>query len=51
MPISYLIFNKGRNWYLSLNGETRFGPIKSYAEAEKYAKVLSTLESQLKDVA
>ena len=46
---SYLITNNELDWYISVNGKQEIGPIDSYEKAEKQARILLTLERELKE--
>lgn len=50
-PVSYLIFNNEQGWFLNINGETCVGPMQTYAEADKQAKIIVAVDQQVRHAA
>ncbi|NVJ60560.1 MAG: hypothetical protein HWE27_09220 [Gammaproteobacteria bacterium] len=49
-PLSYHIYNNDDGWFLNVKGESQIGPVDSFSEIDKYAKVLLTLEKELESI-
>lgn len=49
-PRSYHIYNNEDGWFLNFEGRSEIGPVESFSEIERCAKVLLTLEKELESI-